>query len=171
VIKRGVRHQYWRADRDLHPLKAGPKDEKERNERALWRKKLASQVEGSTNVELEKDLIIIESTDPSDRDKEVYFRQILSLLEERKGGGIWETLWMLWVFFVVFNGHDNFPVVRKVTRRFGNRVGKALESVVTHFVLNVASVLGWAVGLRSTYDEYTPVELRIKDKREKQRDL
>ncbi len=142
LIQPGVRHQYWRADRDACV--------ESEDDRLL----------GVAREELERDLVIMESTEPADRDKEVFFRQILSLLEEMRGNGVREIAWMLWSSFVVFYGHDNYPVVVKVTRRFGERLGKTLEWVITHSILTIAAILGRFVGLRSTYDEYTPFELR-----------
>jgi hypothetical protein len=118
---------------------------------------------------LEQDLVIVESTDPADRDKEVFFRQVLSLLGEMEGSGIGEIAWMLWSSFVVFAKHDNYPVIAGVTRRFRETLGKGVEGVITHSVLGVAALFGRLVGLESTYDEYTPVELseRVSEERTK----
>jgi hypothetical protein len=149
MVRRGVRHQYWRADRDLD----FGKDAEEQRNGLLG-------MENAGEEELAKDLIVVESTDPADLDKEVYFRQIMSLLEEKKGNALPETLWMLWSFFVVFYGHDTFPVLVKGTMRFGEGVWKGVEQMVTHTVLGVAALIGRLVGLRCTYDGYTPAKLR-----------
>ena len=101
IIKPGVRHQFWRADRDARP------DSEE------------DRLFGVPKEELKQDLVIVESTEPAGRDKEVFSRQVLTLLREMKGSGIGERAWMLWSSFVVFYGHDNYPVVVGVTRGFG----------------------------------------------------
>jgi hypothetical protein len=144
VIDKGVRHAYWRADRDFRSAKDGGK---------------GGMLEHVDERKLKEDFVLVESTDPVDRDKEIFFRHILSLLEE-KGDGVLPALWVLWYFFVVMYGHDNYPVFVNWTSWFGQGIGRILEWVVAHFVLNVAVFWGWFAGLRSTYDEYTPVELR-----------
>jgi hypothetical protein len=55
VVRRGVRHQYWRADRDAGGEGGG------------------KRLRGVEKEELGKDLIIVESTDPADQGKEVAF--------------------------------------------------------------------------------------------------
>jgi hypothetical protein len=149
IIRPGVRHQFWRANRDVW-VNGG-------EDRSL----------GVDKEEWERDLVIVESTDPADRDKEVFFRQVISLLGEMEGGGIGEIAWMLLRSCVVFYGHDNYPVMLKVTRRFGDRLGKGLEWVITHSILILAAILGRFVGLKSTYDEYTSIELRERIAKER----
>jgi hypothetical protein len=89
--------------------------------------------------ELKQDLAIVESTDPADRDKEVFFRQVLSLLGEMKRSGIGEIAWIMWSSFVLFSKHENYPMAAGVTRRFGGMLGKGVEEVITHSVLGVAA--------------------------------
>lgn len=71
----------------------------------------------------------------------------------------------------MFYGHGNYPVVVEVTRRFGETLGKGVEWVITHSVLGVAARLGRFVGLKSTYDEYTPVELRERVVEERTKEI
>lgn len=138
IIEPGVRHLYRRADHDV----SGESEE----ERLL----------GVPKEVLEQDVVMVELTQPAGRDKEFFFRQFLSLLEEMKGDGIGEIAWMSWSSFVVFCGHDNYPVVVGVSRRFGEALGKGVEWAITHTLLGVATFCGRLVGLKSTYDGYTP---------------
>jgi hypothetical protein len=79
---------------------------------------------GVIREELEQDLVIVESTDPADPDKEVFFRQVVSLLGEMNGSGIGKIMWMLWSSCVVFYWHGNYPVMVKVTKRFREGLGR-----------------------------------------------
>lgn len=84
TINRGVRHQFWRADRD-----AGAKGDED-------------QLLGVTKDELKQDLIIIESTDPADRDKEVFSRQVSEFVRGDEGewgsGDSLDAVELFWCF-------------------------------------------------------------------------
>lgn len=107
--------------------------------------------------DLEKDLIMVESTDPADRDKEVFSQQVLSLLIELRGNSRLGILWMLWGLFMVFYEHDKLSCAcegdEEIWRWDREGVGRACSFVS-------ASDAREVVGLRGPYDKHTPVRLR-----------
>ena len=76
-------------------------------------------------------------------------------MDRNPNGGIGGNIWTLWSLFVVFHGLDNYPVLLRMPKALGS-IGRGMERVLTHAVLMVAAVLGWFVGLRKEYLEYTP---------------
>jgi quercetin dioxygenase-like cupin family protein len=141
VIKRRIRHQYGRADRNEAGI-------------ALAKKTLGTD---DAEEELEKDLVLRESTNPADGDKEVFFRNLLSMMEEHiaSGGGKLSAMWMLWGLLVIFHAHDNYPAMLS-----SDTVGKRIQSRIVHSVLFAAAIFGGFVGLKEEYEEYTPKDLR-----------
>lgn len=72
----------------------------------------------------------------------------------------------------MFWGLDNWPVILccskvsvlgRIIGLFG--MNAWFEWVVTHVVLLLAVVLGWVVGLKSVYRDYTPERLLLSRKR------
>lgn len=112
-----------------------------------------------------QELVVREWTDPADGKKEVFFRNLSSVIaDEVKAGNGRPREWLLtWKLWVVFWGLDNWPVlfdveslpvVGRVVEGLG--VGRWVEWMVTHVVLGAAVVVGRVPGLRSVYGEYTP---------------
>jgi hypothetical protein len=93
--------------------------------------------------DVDKNLVVEEWTDPSDGQKEVFFRNLSSVLQQNPdASGHWVVLQL----FIIFGAMDNYPVmVEGVSGR-----------LVTHFVLGLATIVGFLLGLRATYPEYTP---------------
>lgn len=94
------------------------------------------------------------------------------MIQDETKDGPPRELWLTWQLFVVFWGLDNWPVILSsseipvlgaIIGMFG--MGAWFEWVVTHVVLLSAVVLGWVVGLKSVYGEYTPERLLVGRKR------
>jgi len=106
------------------------------------------------------DLLVREWTDPKDGQKEVFFRNMAGIVfdsdswpwkgQAGKVIGSWWTEWQLWV---VFGTLDNYPAI------LGGK-WKYIEWVIVHVLTLVVGIIGSFVGLRSKYEEYTPLELR-----------
>ncbi|TKA68012.1 hypothetical protein B0A49_04483 [Cryomyces minteri] len=102
-------------------------------------------------------LTVKEWTEPADGQKQVFFRNVLGIIEDRAGETLLWNLWTLWQLFVVFAGNDNYPLVLPAPATLGP-LKPAVERYFTYVVLQISLVLGGFVGLRSRYPEYTPTK-------------
>lgn len=98
--------------------------------------------------------MVKEWTDPADGEKEVFFRNLSSVIVDCIKSGPPNEWWLTWQLFVVFWGLDNYPVLVSMT--WVPLVGSMLEWALTHLVLLVAVFAGKLIGLKSVYDQYTP---------------
>ena len=105
-----------------------------------------------------EDLVVREWTDPSDGQKEVFFRMLNSFLTEPEPGRLHRFPvrlpgWMVVTvqMMLIFRACDNWPVVGKE-----GVVGWVLMRVV----FGVAGVLGAVMGLKGVYPEYVDDDLR-----------
>jgi hypothetical protein len=101
-----------------------------------------------------------EWTDPADGAKEVFFRNLSSVVVDCTKNGPPKEWWLTWQLAVVFWGLDNYPVFLKIA--WVPLVGSTLEWALTHFLLLAAVVAGKIVGLKSAYGEYTPSNILVK---------
>ena len=100
-------------------------------------------------------------------------RNLSSVIEDTINSNLHEKVkeWFLtWQLFVIFNALDNYPVffspstlpfIGSILSLFN--LSSCIEWGVTHFVLRIASLFGWVLGLRGSYAEYTP-NLTLKGK-------
>ena len=104
----------------------------------------------ATNAQDEsEDLVVEEWTDPEDGMKEAFFRNLNSvLLEPAVEDSRFSGLKIMLQFFVIFYEMDNWPVF------VGG--GQAVQGWVTHAVLGAAARVGYLLGLKALYEEYTP---------------
>ncbi|KAM0553959.1 hypothetical protein ACHAPJ_007031 [Fusarium lateritium] len=101
------------------------------------------------------DLIVREWTEPGDGDKEIFFRNILSLLKDKKDTAL-GTVGMLFSIMVVSWSHDNYPVFWKGPTFLGEAVQKTVRRVVTYSLLGSLAFVGRLMGCKPQYPEYTP---------------
>ncbi|KAI9701935.1 MAG: hypothetical protein M1836_001279 [Candelina mexicana] len=95
----------------------------------------------------DEDLVVKEWTSPADGQKQIFFRNLSSVIQEDYNN-VWMPMsWLITLqLFAIFGALDNYPVfVEGWTERW-----------VTHMVLWTARLLSWALGLRGYYAEYTP---------------
>jgi quercetin dioxygenase-like cupin family protein len=104
-----------------------------------------------------QELVVKEWTDPADGQKEVFFRNLSSVILDCTKAGPPNEWWLTLQLFVVFWGLDNYPVF--VALSWLPFIGPMLEWALTHFLLFVAMLAGKLVGLKSAYGEYTPGKL------------
>ena len=97
------------------------------------------------------ELIVQEWTDPADGEKELFFRNlnsvILDAMTSKPSLLQWMPtgLWIDWQVMVICHGYDNYPVF----------VGTGtLRGLVTHAWLFLVAIVGRFYGLRASYDEY-----------------
>jgi quercetin dioxygenase-like cupin family protein len=102
----------------------------------------------------DEELIVQEWTDPEDGEKEVFFRNLSSVIEDATRDGKPNEWSLTHQLFVIFRALDNFPVL--VDLSYVPVVGKGLEWAITHFVLGYAVLLGLVLGWKGVYPEYTP---------------
>lgn len=135
-----------------------------------WRRPTASELETLdrdkakiSSGEVDGDLIVTEWTDPADGQKESFFRNLNSAILDitSGGGGILTDYLLMLQLFVIFRAHDNYPVVwpERGFKTENKSVIRGFQWVVTHTALRAAVLLGWVLGLKGAYDEYTPIEL------------
>ena len=99
-------------------------------------------------------LVVEEWTDPADGDKELFFRNLCSSIQDMTANpsrappplGLPLDWWIWWQLLLIFREFDNYPVLHY-------RIGSGLT---TYIVLGLAHLLGGIVGLKSWYKEYTP---------------
>ena len=107
-------------------------------------------------------LVVEESTDPADGQKELFFRNLSSALLDMTAIpsrappplGVPLGWWVNLQLLVIFKAFDNYPVLRP------GLVG----TFPTYSVLNTAAVLGLLLGVRAAYEEYTPANRLSKEK-------
>jgi hypothetical protein len=98
----------------------------------------------------EMEIIVEEWSTPEDGDKEIFFRNMSGVLGEKNEG------WLSPVFAVVnlmiiMRDHDGYPAVLG-----GNLMW--LEWYLINFIFWIAGCVGAFLGMKGTYEEYTPVE-------------
>lgn len=146
IVPRYARHEWSRADVVVE------EDEEEGRGREGGK-----EINGTGE---EQDLIMREWTDPTDGEKEIFFRNLSSIILDSTADGTKapNTFWLTWQLLVVFWTLDNFPVVVPVGDSTG-LLGMMIESVFTYGALFVAAFVGRLVGLKAWYGEYTPAVL------------
>lgn len=101
------------------------------------------------------DLIVREWTEPADGDKEVFFRNILSLLMDRKDTVAGNSSMFLSIVVVAW-AHDNYPVFWKGPSMLGRRVQDGVRRGLTYVVMGSLAMIGRFIGYKPDYPEYTP---------------
>ncbi|KAB8205514.1 hypothetical protein BDV34DRAFT_100097 [Aspergillus parasiticus] len=99
----------------------------------------------------DEDLIVQEWTDPADGLKEVFFRNLNSVILERSGKGWFGSVVLMLQLWTIFHKLDNWPVI--LDGPF------YVRWLLTHVVVGFGVRFGTLCGLRAVYDEYTPSEL------------
>ena len=108
----------------------------------------------------EEPLVVEEWTDPFDGEKEVFFRNLNSvIIDTIKSPTWWMDWWLSLQLFVVFADADNYPVFWPQRNGY-----ETVQYLLTRFILVVAKGVGRLLGARGTYEEYTPSAL-VKKRR------
>ena len=95
-----------------------------------------------------EDLVVEEWTEPADGQKEVFFRNLNSVIvdqETEKPWGLPVDWWVEWQILAIGSGADNYPA-------FGGR--GATTRLLSHVVLFLATTIGALFGVRVSYPEY-----------------
>ncbi|KAI1410895.1 hypothetical protein F5Y13DRAFT_70347 [Hypoxylon sp. FL1857] len=102
---------------------------------------------GESTGEREEELVVKEWTEPKDGAKEVFFRNLNGLIldaaadGEKSSGALLELeLWNL------FWRADNYPVILN---------SSWIGGIATKIVMGAAVVLGWVLGCKGVYEEYS----------------
>jgi hypothetical protein len=123
-----------------------------------WRRAVAGDGPNFEESWDDEELVVEEWTDPFDGEKEIFFRNLNSvIIDTIQNPSWWMEWWLSLQLFVIFAGADNYPVFWP--EMTGN---ERMQYLVTHFVLAVARIAGRLLGARGTYEEYTPKELGKK---------
>jgi mannose-6-phosphate isomerase-like protein (cupin superfamily) len=116
-----------------------------------------SRWEGPEGKGKDVDLVLREWTDPGDGDKEVFFRNGISLLLDRGENSTKANVGMLVGFMVVAWGHDNYSVFWSGPGFLGQWTKAVVRRTVTYAVMGSVDLVGrWFMGARTDYPEYTP---------------
>ncbi|KAB8606213.1 hypothetical protein FH972_025844 [Carpinus fangiana] len=97
---------------------------------------------------MSKDVIVEEWTSPVDGMKEIFFRNLFSVIHDSSRVYGWKTELQL---MMVQSHCDNYPVIVSDSR---------IWQPLTHVLFFFAVLLGGWLGLKPWYDEYTPPRLR-----------
>ena len=115
------------------------------------------------NDDSDTDLVVQEWTFPPDGEKEVFFRNLNSIILDAEKTLPWSTFrmdwWIEWQIMSLCHGMDNFPVYVTDSR------------TVTHVFLFIAAWLGILLGISSRYREYTPTAIKLKPSYENEKKL
>ncbi|GAM85831.1 hypothetical protein ANO11243_038390 [Dothideomycetidae sp. 11243] len=117
-----------------------------RVERGQWHEWKRAAADG-------EELVVEEWTDPADGQKELFFRNLNSVILDAGASRPWWLVWVPvgwwieWQIMVICAGLDNFPVVEGAS---------ASGRLATGLGEQVARLFGAVVGLRAIYPEYTP---------------
>jgi len=105
-------------------------------------------------------LVVEEWTDPFDGEKEVFFRNLNSVILDTTESSTWWVEWWLSVqLLAVFAKADNYPVFWPQSNGH-----ETMQYLLTNLVLVMARGVGRLFGAKGTYEEYTPSEL-VKKRR------
>ena len=104
------------------------------------------------------DLVAEEWTDPADGEKEIFFRNIFSVVGEVRWKEGWWGGWMMWLqVMLVMWELDNFVMLVDLGGEGDGRAWRGVgETGWTYGVMGAAAVIGRVVGLRAVREEYTP---------------
>lgn len=104
------------------------------------------------------DLRIKEWTEPADRQKELFFRNIMGVVMDRQPTflGNVETVLSL---ALVMKEHDNYPVIWAGPRILSKAVQTEIRKWTTYLLRGAVAGIGRVCGLKGTYEEYTPDDL------------
>jgi hypothetical protein len=105
------------------------------------------------------DLIVREWTDPVDCQKEIFFRNLNSVILDATAAGPLSEFWLTLQLFMIFAVLDNYPMLYSGPRSLPF-LAPAFEWVFTHAALFLATLVGRVFAMRAVYDEYTPRSLR-----------
>jgi hypothetical protein len=126
----------------------GPEDGPQRIDRGVVHEFMRADVYGYGNKDAEgegEDVVVEEWTDPADGVKQVFFRNLLGVLEDGEYWGGWFGVQAL----LICRRYDNWNVLWGGWARWA----------VTHAVFGVVEGVARVAGLRAWYEEYTPREL------------
>lgn len=93
-----------------------------------------------------QDVVVEEWTDPEDGVKQVFFRNLIGVLQDQEYWGGWTGVQAL----LICSRYDNYNVL----------VGGWGKWAVTHAAFAAIEGIARLAGLKAWYDEYTPVVLR-----------
>ena len=104
---------------------------------------------------------IEEWTTPADREKEVFFRNLLSAVSEPRNGVLGEILRFFHVV-IIYQGLDSSMVVLDMGSEGGKGWRGMVEEMVWWVVLGLAVLIGTVFGLKPVSEAYTPGDLMSK---------
>lgn len=109
-----------------------------------------------------------EWTDFNDGQKEVFFRNLSSVIEDEVKATKGQVRgWLLeWKILVICFAMDNFPVFVDAERVLPRGMGRVVEDMLGYGILGSLAWLGRWVGIKGLYKEYTPGGL-VEDRKEK----
>ena len=116
--------------------------------------------EGAVSQDIE--LLVREWTDPADGDKEIFFRNMIStIIDNRSATGLLRNAWVLLSLFTIMASHDNYPLIWAGPSWLGEGASRVVRRSLTVPLLWGVSWVGWAVGCKGDYPEYTPIDTTI----------
>jgi hypothetical protein len=95
---------------------------------------------------------------PADRQKELFFRNIMGVVMDRQPTFLGSVKTVL-SLAMVMKEHDNYPVIWAGPRILGKTVQAGIRRWTTYLLRGAVAGIGRLYGLQGTYEEYTPDEL------------
>ena len=129
-----------------------------------------------------EDVIVVERTDPEDGEKAAFFWNLNGVILKAQRSnkptaipgvifGLIMDFWVTLNLFVIFRNLDNIPVFVNLAEMISQRgvavaegslrqeLLKKIDWFWSHTVLEIASILGWALGVHPVREDFTPAEV------------
>lgn len=143
VVEKRMRHCWGRAD-SITKFAANRKAERSKNEA----------------------VVVLESTDPADGQKEIFFRNLNSVILEQRSPSIpmfLHNFWTEYQLWLIFAALDNYPVVVNLRRSkhstWLQQTEQEIERLVTYTLFAIVALIGKLFRILAAKREYTPEPL------------
>ncbi|KIW05339.1 uncharacterized protein PV09_03858 [Verruconis gallopava] len=106
-----------------------------------------------------EDVIVIETTEPRDEEKQLFFWNLNGIILTAAGRGIIADLFLTVRLFVIFQHLDNWPILLDLSscRPYLNEtMAFTIESFVTHCVLSFVALFASVFGYHAVNEQFTP---------------
>ena len=150
-IPRYARHEWMRFDRPAHLLA--------REQRRVPEEWTREKGKEETKALMGMDLVAEEWTEPRDGQKEIFFRNLFSVVDEPGYGfGVLGGLYKMLATTCVMWELDNYPVFVDIGGWKGG-LREMVEGSLTYAIMGLLMLVGRLLGLKAVNEEYTPESL------------
>ncbi|KAH8763594.1 hypothetical protein F5883DRAFT_559210 [Diaporthe sp. PMI_573] len=162
-------------DNQVRTISASDSETEVRVDRNVWHEWRRADIED------DEDVVVVELTEPEDGEKAVFFWNLNGVILKAQSlkcppympkllHGLLLDAWVTLSLFAIFRGLDNVPVFVNVLQAFskrgfvfaektlGHTALRAVDVVISHIILLLASFVSLLFGIRAVREEFTPAE-------------